>query len=214
MKKVTVFFKMLFITGFCIKLNAQTKVLVLDNITKSPIPFATIIYENNLGTYTNEKGTFLIDNNFEKLIILSIGYKKMNLYLKEIKDTIWMTGEPINLNPVVLTPISRKISYSKVGMKSSNDFHKSFFCFVGNEISTLILGNPNASKSYLKSIKIPTNASILKASNKDNTKVKVVNDSFCSVFQIQFYKNENEKPGKFLNYEDRKSTRLNSSHVD
>jgi hypothetical protein len=201
MKKITNFLKLILILGVSIKLNGQSKILVLDEETKDPIPFATIIYKDKLGTFTNDKGTFLLDHSFDKLVIKSIGYKELNLDVKEIKDTLWMSPAPINLEPIVVTQFPKKISYSKVNMKSNNDFPKSYLSIVGNEISTLIIGNENAKKSYLTYIKIPTNSSILKVRTKDNTKAKEVDEPFCSVFQIQFYENENGKPGQLLDYE-------------
>ena len=201
MKKLLYLTKLFLIIGTSLKLNAQSKILVLDKETNKPISFATIIYKDNLGTFTNEKGMFLLDKNFEELAIKSIAYKELVLNVKEIKDTVWMLPEPINLEPVLVTPLSKKISSSKVKMKTNNNFSKSFLSFVGNEIATLILGNLNAKKSYLTNIKIPIHSSILRVSTKDTTKGKEVNDSFCSVFQIQFYENKNGQPGQLLNYE-------------
>lgn len=201
MKKINNLLKLILILGISLKLNAQSRILVLDEETKDPIPFATIIYKDNLGTFTNDKGIFLLDHSFDKLIIKSIGYKEVNLDVKEIKDTLWMSPEPINLDLIVVTQLPKKFSYSKVNMKTNNDFPKSYLSIVGNEISTLILGNENAKKSYLTNIKIPTNSSILKVRTKDNSKAKEVNEPFCSVFQIQFYENENGQPGQLLDYD-------------
>lgn len=201
MELITNLLKLILITGLSLKLNAQSKILLLDEETKDPIPFATIIYKNNLGTFTDERGTFLLDHSFEKLVVKSIGYKELNKNVIEIKDTLWMSPEPINLQPIVVSQFPRKFSYSEVRMKSNNDFTKSYLSFVGNEISTLILGNEKTKKSYLTNIKIPTNSSILIVTTKDNSKGKIVNEPFCSVFQIQFYKNENGNPGRLLDYE-------------
>ena len=126
MKKLLYLTKLFLIIGTSLKLNAQSKILVLDKETNKPISFATIIYKDNLGTFTNEKGMFLLDKNFEELAIKSIAYKELVLNVKEIKDTVWMLPEPINLEPVLVTPLSKKISSSKVKMKTNNNFSKSF----------------------------------------------------------------------------------------
>jgi hypothetical protein len=201
MKKISNLFKLILFLGISLKLNAQSTVVVLDEETKVPIPYATIKYQDNLGTFTNEKGIFLLDKKFDRLMIKSIGYKELNFDLKDIKDTLLMSVEPIKLDPIVITPLAERSSLSKVNMKTNNEFHKCYFSNVGNEIAKLILGNSNSKKSYLTNIKIPTNSSILKVRTKDNTKAKEVNDAFCSVFQIQFYENENGLPGQLLNYD-------------
>jgi len=201
MKNIKNLSKLILFIGFSLEISAQSKILVLDELTKEPILFATIIYKDNVGTFTNEKGLFLLDNKFDKLTIKSIGYKEIIADIKEIKDTLWMSQEPINLEQVSVKQLSKKFFLSKVNMKTNNDFPKSYLSIVGNEISTLILGNTNSKKSYLKNIKIPTNSAILRVKTKDNTKAKEVNEPFCSVFQIHFYENENGQPGQLLNYD-------------
>jgi hypothetical protein len=191
MRKLNKVLMPLLILGISLKLNAQSTIVVLDEETKVPIPYATIKYKDNLGTFTNEKGIFLLDKNFDRLLIKSIGYKELNIDVKGIKDTLWMSVEPIELDPIVITQLGGKSSLSKVNMKTNNEFHKSYLSNVGNEIATLILGSSNAKKSYLTNVRIPTNSSILKVRTKHNTRAKEVNEPFCSVFQIQFYENEN-----------------------
>lgn len=201
MKNIKNLSKLILFIGFSLEISAQSKILVLDELTKEPILFATIIYNDNVGTFTNEKGLFLLDNKFEKLTIKSIGYKEIITNIKEIKDTLWMSQEPINLEQVFVKQLTKKFFLSKVNMKTNNDFPKSYLSIVGNEISTLIFGNTNSKKSYLKNIKIPTNSAILRVKTKDNTKAKEVNEPFCSVFQIHFYENKNGQPGQLLNYD-------------
>lgn len=201
MEKINILIKLILVLGISLKLDAQTKIIVLDDLTKDPIPFATIIYKDNLGTFTNDNGIFLLDHSFEKVTIKSIGYKELNIDTNEIKDTIVMSIKPINLAEIVVTQLHKKFSYSKVDMKTNNDFLKTYLPFAGNEIATLILENFNSKKSYLTNVRIPTNSSILKVRTKDNTKAREVDEPFCSVFQINFYQNENGQPGQLLNYD-------------
>ena len=193
--------KIVTLIGFGLKMNAQSEILVLDEKTKDPIIFATIIYKDNVGTFTNDKGLFLLDTTFAKLTVKSIGYRDINLDTKNIKDTILMLQQPINLEQVIVIPLPKKFKFSKIDMKTNNDFPKSYLSFIGNEISTLISGSKNSKKSYLENVTIPINSSILKVKINDQTKAKEVNEPFCSIFQINFYENENRQPGKLLDYD-------------
>ena len=56
MKNIKNLSKLILFIGFSLEISAQSKILVLDELTKEPILFATIIYNDNVGTFTNEKG--------------------------------------------------------------------------------------------------------------------------------------------------------------
>ncbi|OYU79185.1 MAG: hypothetical protein CFE23_15215 [Flavobacterium sp. BFFFF1] len=184
--------------GGSLTVNAQQKVWVLNQETKEPVPFATVIYADRLGTFTNEDGGFVLGKISDSLTVRSIGYKALKINTSDIKDTIWMRPEAIALDPVVIPEPSKKFSFSKVAVKTHDHFPKSYLAVAGNEIATLILGNHHATRSYLTKLKIPTNASILKVRANDKTKAKEVDEQFSSVFQLQFYENQNGQPGALL----------------
>ena len=84
---------LLLLTTF--SLSAQVKGVVLDSISGKPIAFVNIWVENeNIGTTSEENGTFFIDTKEEKNIVFSaLGYETRILKSSEI--------EKVNLYPKV-----------------------------------------------------------------------------------------------------------------
>ena len=94
---------------FFVNLNAQSvTVKVLDSLSFSPIPFATVYFSNSSGIKTDENGDFeLIKNELtdeDSLFISSMGYNKISFSLNHFKDSIvFLSPKPIELNNVILT---------------------------------------------------------------------------------------------------------------
>ena len=94
---------------FFINLNAQSvTVKVLDSLSFSPIPFATVYFSNSSGIISDENGDFeLIKNELtdeDSLFISSMGYNKISFSLNQFKDSIvFLSPKPIELNNVILT---------------------------------------------------------------------------------------------------------------
>ena len=90
-------------------LNAQSvTVKVLDSLSFSPIPFATVYFSNSSGIISDENGDFeLIKNELtdeDSLFISSMGYNKISFSLNQFKDSIvFLSPKPIELNNVILT---------------------------------------------------------------------------------------------------------------
>ena len=94
---------------FFINLNAQSvTVKVLDSLSFSPIPFATVYFSNSSGIISDENGDFeLIKNELtdeDSLFISSMGYNKISFSLNQFKDSIvFLSPKPIELYNVILT---------------------------------------------------------------------------------------------------------------
>ena len=94
---------------FFVNLNAQSlTVKVLDSLSFSPIPFATVYFSNSSGIISDENGDFeLIKNELtdeDSLFISSMGYNKISFSLNQFKDSIvFLSPKPIELYNVILT---------------------------------------------------------------------------------------------------------------
>jgi hypothetical protein len=107
-----------FIFLFALNINSQSStVKVLDSLTLSSIPFATVYFSNNKGIITDIDGRFeLINEQYgtnDSLFISSMGYKKTSLKISSFKDSIvYMIPEMITLENVVVT--NRNLSSNEI----------------------------------------------------------------------------------------------------
>ena len=107
-----------FIFLFALNINSQSStVKVLDSLTLSSIPFATVYFSNNKGIITDIDGRFeLINEQYgtnDSLFISSMGYKKISLKISSFKDSIvYMIPEMITLENVVVT--NRNLSSNEI----------------------------------------------------------------------------------------------------
>ena len=107
-----------FIFLFALNINSQSStVKVLDSLTLSSIPFATVYFLNNKGIITDRDGRFeLIKEQYgtnDSLFISSMGYKKTSLKISSFKDSIvYMIPEMITLENVVVT--NRNLSSNEI----------------------------------------------------------------------------------------------------
>lgn len=78
--------------------SAQIKGVVKDSITKEPIGYVALVYENTeIGTNANEKGVFELpknESNF-KVIVSCLGYKSKTLQVSNINEIYLSPKEEI-----------------------------------------------------------------------------------------------------------------------
>ena len=126
MKKTLYLFFLLFLCN----INAQsTLVKVLDSLTLTPVPFATVYFSSNKGIIANENGHFeLIKKelrNGDSLFISSMGYKKVSFALNQFNDSIvFLSPKVIVLNNVILT--NRKLSSKEIIEKVKKAIDKNY----------------------------------------------------------------------------------------
>lgn len=144
-----------------ISLSAQIKGVVLDSILGKPISYANIWVENeNIGTTSEENGTFLLDLKEEKKIVFSaLGYEMKILKSTEL-DTIFLISKVYALNEIVVTsPESTK--QIKVGNYESSGFR---WQLNANYNAVYIKSTEETKKHpYLKEIKFHTISEIKNA---------------------------------------------------
>ena len=111
-----IFFSISFLFGY-----SQEKAILLDNIKKQTISYATIYYpKSKKGHYTNNEGIFEFNkNNIDSIYISCLGYKTLKITTNLIKDTIFLNPDVIELDEI---EISRKrIIENKIGFKKGNN---------------------------------------------------------------------------------------------
>ena len=119
-----------FIFLFALNINSQSLIVkVLDSLTLSSIPFATVYFSNNKGIITDRDGRFELikeqsDNN-DSLFISSMGYKKISLEISSFKDSIvYMIPKIITLDNVVIT--NRNLSSKEIIEKVKKSIEQNY----------------------------------------------------------------------------------------
>ena len=126
MKKI--FYLIFILVSF--NISAQSNIIkVLDSVTLSPVPFATVYFSNNKGIIANENGHFeLIKKelkNDDSLFISSMGYKKVSFAINQFNDSlIFLSPKAIELKNVLLT--NRNLSSSEIIEKARNAISKNY----------------------------------------------------------------------------------------
>lgn len=83
--------KLILLFLFSLLANAQIKGVVKDSITKEPIAYVTLVYENSeIGTNANEKGEFELqeNQNNSKIIVTCLGYKLKKIFVSEANEIL------------------------------------------------------------------------------------------------------------------------------
>jgi hypothetical protein len=120
MKEKRLLSLLIFLTTF--SLSAQIKGVVLDSISGKPIAYANIWLENeNIGTTSEENGTFLLDIKEEKNIVFSaLGYETKTIKSTEIKQ-VYLKAIVYEMEEIVLE-IPKKTKEFEVGNYESSGF--------------------------------------------------------------------------------------------
>ena len=87
-------------------LFAQTKGVIVDKVSRQPIPYASIYTKNGemvLGALSDENGQFSFDFPFQTLFFSHINYEKIELRKENLRDTIFLTPTIVLLTEVVVS---------------------------------------------------------------------------------------------------------------
>jgi len=163
MKQILIIFSILFFNS----VYSQSKFLVIDGVTKTPLPYSTLRLVNKKEIYiTNENG--IIQFNLSKpdtILITYVGYKSLNYIIdNDIIDTIQLFTTGSTLPDFIskkLIPIGKPIRIGLHKYKKNMRFNGFGYHhppnFLGTEIATYIeLPNENDKYKLLKII-LPTN---------------------------------------------------------
>ena len=144
------YFIILFIF-FINNIQSQTRsIVVLDSLTNHPIPFVTIQFSKDNGTYTNEKGFFdLNQNSKDTLQLTHIAYNDFKIKASDVKATIILSPNAILLKDVKINngkQITNFIDFAK-----KNNSISSWPISSNTELLTLIVPNiENANSNIIK----------------------------------------------------------------
>ena len=120
MKHFTILFLL-----FTISLSAQIKGVVVDQ-NNNPIPYASIWVQNeNIGTTSEENGTFSIETNKDKnLIVSALGYEKKTIKAAQNLRVILATTD-IKIEEVVV--IGKRLDTKEIEIgKNRNEIYQAF----------------------------------------------------------------------------------------
>lgn len=120
MKHFTILFLL-----FTISLTAQIKGVVVDQ-NNNPIPYASIWVQNeNVGTTSEENGTFSIETNKDKnLIVSALGYEKKTIKAAQNLRVILATTD-IKIEEVVV--IGKRLDTKEIEIgKNRNEIYQAF----------------------------------------------------------------------------------------
>src|SRR5690554_1838136 len=76
--------------------------IVVDSLTKEPLPYATIKTENG-GVYTNENGIFVLNEKNTQVQISYIGYEDFISDVTDLKDSVFLTQKTLVLKELTIT---------------------------------------------------------------------------------------------------------------
>lgn len=171
---------LLVFTGSAVFSQSNSKIYVVDTVTKLTIPFVSIQFVgSNIGIYTNDLGFF--DRPTEKMIQLScVGYFPKLLNLDNSLDTIFMIPKIYNLPQVVIVPEKNRkpITLGYFDVKSKFSYSQSS----GKELAVFISNTQNKDL-LLKNV-------LLKI---DKRKIVLHDFDFVSVFKLNIYKTGPQK---------------------
>jgi len=150
------------------KVEAQ-KIIVVDSITKAPLSFVAVEYDNT-GFYTSIDGEFDLKMVIsDSLKIRLLGYKTKKYKTSTLKDTIFLQPNSYQLDEVILTRKQDKTKNIKF-LKGAKSFG-SLPLNPKSEIITSINPSDEIKNYFLDKIIIPFSKVIEKKEFK-NTKIK------------------------------------------
>lgn len=97
---------------------------VLNKYKKQPIPLASIVFFDGSGTFTNDKGEFIIPlkNQVDSIKISSIGFSTKNISIKDLKNNpiVLLEEEVSVLEEVLIQSKNSEILKHKKGINAIN----------------------------------------------------------------------------------------------
>lgn len=184
---------------FLAQMLYSQKYTVLDSVRKTPISFATISFGNGNGTFADADGHFVFSKkiypDIDTLYISALGHKELALDTKSLPKQIFLIEDVSQLKEVYITAErKRKYKTQKFSSIVHNDYFRSWLPTVESEIAVFFPKKTNKS-TKIASVYLPVK---VESSNRNATR----NQSFSTIFKMQFYTNNSGFPGKRLPYED------------
>lgn len=177
----------LFITLCCYKSLSQ-KIVVVDSLTKNPLPFVAIKF-NESGFYTSQKGDFNLNQiNADFFEVSLLGYKKAKLKTVNVKDTIFLTNEINQLDEVILS--TKKAVTKELKLSKSPKKFGSWVLQPKSEILTSIYPTEEIKNFRIDKINIEF--------AKIREKIELKNSNVKAYVRLHLYEIENNKPSNSI----------------
>lgn len=119
-------------------LGLSQKFVTVNNMDiNTPIPFASVIYNHNQGTYANEEGTFYLPEKAgDSLIVSAMGYTTLTIATKSVQNIIQLQPNVVSLDEVVLT--HKKPKTKEISVRRINNMFPSHMLGGYNSIGSII----------------------------------------------------------------------------
>lgn len=172
------------LTFNCFVFYAQ-EFIVVDSLTKEPLPFTSIVIDNE-GFYTNENGRFTIKENSKTLKITHLGYEDFSSDIKDVKDTVFLIPKSILINEITISRDNKEIQ--KIGYLKKSKYSIGLLSSKGEDIIVITPTNSAITGNYIEKIEFPLNK--FKLHNKKDKLYK----NAPAVVRINIYTVENNLP--------------------
>ncbi len=168
---------------------------ILDKTQKTPVSFATISFGNGNGIFADSQGTFYFSKklytDIDSLYISSIGFKELKIATKNLPKQLFLTPDIATLKEVYLTNKKQgKYHTETIAPKTHDDYFKCWLPTVESEIAVFFPSSPDYD-SKISTVSIP-----IKKEDSHHSRGKT--QRFSTLFKMQFYHNDNGKPGQRL----------------
>ncbi len=183
--------QVVFLLLFCtVQVWSQGSV-ILDAQTQEPVSFATISFGDGRGTFAGEDGRFSFTKktypDIDSLFISSIGYQEKGVAINNLPPKILLLPETNLLSEVVVSAPKRgKYKTKKLKPDTHQDIIACWLPTVESEVAVLF-ERIEGKSSKIAILQLPIYA---EANYRSKGKGNVP-----TVFRIQFYENEDGKPG-------------------
>ena len=174
------------------------KIVVMDSLSKEPIPFATISFGDGLGTFADDDGSFIFNKkrypDIDTLYISTIGYAEKKVLFDATLTEVLLQSEVSQLGEVIVSaPKEGKFKFKKQKPQTHTDVFACWLPTVESEVAVLFKRYENRATQISK-LYLPVNAEReYKSKGKGN---------FATIFRIQYYENKGGKPSVPIPYEE------------
>ncbi|MCC1484520.1 hypothetical protein [Winogradskyella immobilis] len=193
--------RFIFILCFSFSLLSIAQITIKDSQTKSPVSYATVSFGNGNGIFADDAGVFIFNKklypDIDSLFISALGYKNIDIATKDLPQQLFLEPYANELDAVIIG-IKRKFKTEKIKPYLDDDYYKCWLPTIESEIAVFFPNNDNRLKR-IASVKFP-----IALESRDWKKRKKSNSdkkSFSTLFKVNFYENENGKPGQALTFE-------------
>lgn len=165
--------------------------LVLDSLTRAPMRYVNFSWNNSQGAISNEEGRYELFFNAEESALVTVsymGYRALELNIKALKDTLYLSPEVHKLDEVVLIDTddlkNKILSNLKKNYETESDcaefFYKQFLKENDKYVNYL-----EATGEVKKALNIEDQVIFIQGVRKtDNLITSYINFNFQSLFRL------------------------------